>query len=214
MLPKVHNRRTSGKKSCTTRKRLLDSQDRHKVGVPADFLSRNQVADRHRLDMRWKGDTHVDVKLPFGVRSAAKIFNAVADALEWCIASEGVEVIFYYLDDFAVLGTPDSTQCSQTLGILKTVCRELGVPLAPEKQAGPTTVIEFLGIIIDTSQQELRLPADKLEQLQHLTMEWKLRIHKQLIEKKRPSCTRQELESLLGIMHHACTAIPTGKAFV
>ena len=69
-------------------------------------------ADRHYLGMRWNGDTHVDAKLPFGLRSAPKIFNAVADALEWCIASEGVEVMYHYLDDFAVLGPPDSAQCS------------------------------------------------------------------------------------------------------
>ena len=170
--------------------------------------------DRHYLGMNWKGKTYVDAKLPFGLRSAPKIFNAMADALEWCIASEGVEVIYHYLDDFAILGSPDSEQCSQNLEILKTVCMDLGVPLAPEKQAGPTTVIEFLGITIDTSKQELRLPADKLERLQLLTSEWKLRIGKQLQAKKRPSCTREELESLLGVMNHACTVIPAGKAFL
>ena len=39
---------------------------------------------------------YIDVKLPFFLRTAPKIFNAVADALEWCIASEGAEVIYYY----------------------------------------------------------------------------------------------------------------------
>jgi len=90
-------------------------------------------------------------------------------------------------------------QCSKDLGTLKA-----------EKQAGPSMVIEFLGIIIDTSQQELRLPADKLERLQLLTMEWKLKIHKQLQAKKRPSCIREKLESLLGIMNHACSVILAG----
>ena len=40
--------------------------------------------------------------LPFGLRSAPKIFNSVADAVEWCVVREGVEHIFHYLDDFAV----------------------------------------------------------------------------------------------------------------
>jgi len=171
-------------------------------------------ADRHYLGMLWNGNVYVDAKLPFGLRSAPKIFNAVADALEWCTASEGVEVIFHYLDDFAVLGAPESEQCSQDLGTLKRVCSELGVPLAPEKQAGPSTVIEFLGIVIDTVRQELRLPLDKLERLQKLTAEWRLKVLNQLQSKKRPSCTRAELDSLLGIMNHACSVIPAGKAFV
>ena len=171
-------------------------------------------ADRHYLGTEWKGNIYVDAKLPFGLRSAPKIFNAVADALEWCLAAGGVEVVYHYLDDFAVLGPPRSEQCHQSLGLLKAICSELGIPLAPEKQAGPSTTIEFLGIIIDTSQQELRLPADKLDRLQCLTDEWSHRLRKQRDNKCRPSCTRRELESLLGMMHHASTVIPAGKAFV
>ena len=45
------------------------------------------------------------------------------------------------------------------------VCWQLGVPLAPEKQDGPSTCITYLGIIIDTVQQELRLPQEKLDRL-------------------------------------------------
>lgn len=32
--------------------------------------------------------------LPFGLRSAPKIFNAVVDALEWCMIKEGVNAIY------------------------------------------------------------------------------------------------------------------------
>jgi len=59
-------------------------------------------ANHHYLSMLWNGDIYMDAKLPFGLRSAHTIFNAVVDALEWCTASEGVEVIYHYLDDFAV----------------------------------------------------------------------------------------------------------------
>ena len=38
--------------------------------------------DRHYLGMQWYGQVYVDGMLPFGLRSAPKIFNAVADALE------------------------------------------------------------------------------------------------------------------------------------
>ena len=45
----------------------------------------------------------MDGMLPFGLRSAPKIFNAVADAAEWCVAKENVPAIYHYLDDFAVV---------------------------------------------------------------------------------------------------------------
>ena len=41
--------------------------------------------DRHLLGMQWSGRIYVDCVLPFGLRSAPKIFNAVADALQWCL---------------------------------------------------------------------------------------------------------------------------------
>ncbi len=36
---------------------------------------------RHLLGMRWRGILHIDTVLPFRLRSAPKIYNAVADAL-------------------------------------------------------------------------------------------------------------------------------------
>ena len=48
----------------------------------------------------------MDNVLPFGLRSTPKIFNAVADALEWLISKEGVECNYHYLDDFTILGLP------------------------------------------------------------------------------------------------------------
>ena len=76
--------------------------------------------------------------------------------------------------------------------------------LAPEKQDGPSTVIVFLGIIIDTSRQELRLPDDKLRRLLSTLDEWE----------RRKACTRRDLESLIGILQHACKVIRPGRAFL
>ena len=55
--------------------------------------------DRHPLGMQW---SDVDCILLFGLRSAPKIFNAVADALQWCLRHKGIEFIYHYLDDFYV----------------------------------------------------------------------------------------------------------------
>ncbi|KAL5510713.1 hypothetical protein EMCRGX_G006308 [Ephydatia muelleri] len=44
--------------------------------------------------------------LPFELHSSAKIFNAIADALEWRLKVVRVPHVYYYLDDFTVLGAP------------------------------------------------------------------------------------------------------------
>ena len=160
--------------------------------------------DRKWLGICWQDQVYIDAMLPFGLRSAPKVFNAVADALEWCIAKAGVEILYHYLDDFVIVGPPESEQCGEHLLLLQQVCGQLGVPLAPEKQEGPSTCITFLGMIIDTVQQELRLPQVKLDRLLGMIGEWG----------KRKSCTRTELESLIGALQHACTVIRPGRSFM
>ena len=40
-------------------------------------------ADRHLLGMRWKDQIYIDHCIPFGLRSAPKLFNILADLLAW-----------------------------------------------------------------------------------------------------------------------------------
>lgn len=58
---------------------------------------------------------YIDAMHPVGLRSAPKIFNAIADGLEWCVISRGVAKIFHCLDDFAVAGPLDLESCHQDL---------------------------------------------------------------------------------------------------
>jgi len=160
--------------------------------------------DRHYLGMEWGGCVYVDGMLPFGLRSSPIIFTAIADALEWCIRQAGVDNVFHYLDDYVVLGPPDSNVCQWFLDILERVCAQLGVPLAPEKKEGPSCRITFLGIVIDTLLGELSLPPEKMDRLLMAVRQWK----------SRKSCTRRELESLIGSLQHACKVIRPGRSFL
>ena len=71
-------------------------------------------------------------------------------------------------------------------------------------RSAPTPVITLLGIIIDTTKGELRLPEDKLQRLLQVVSEWG----------KRKVCTRRELESLIGVLQHAATVIKPGRSFL
>jgi hypothetical protein len=42
---------------------------------------------------------------------------------------------------------------------------ELGVPLASEKTQGPTEVLVFLGLELDTNQMTIRIPSEKVEEI-------------------------------------------------
>ena len=84
-----------------------------------------------------EGSFYVDPMLPFGLRSAPKIFNAVADALNWYMIQLGIRNVLHYLDDFIVIGPPNSPECGSALPLLKRTCEELKVPLACHKREAP-----------------------------------------------------------------------------
>ena len=161
-------------------------------------------ADRHLLAMEWKDQVYVDTCLPFGLRSAPKLFNILADLLTWITTQRGVSFSMHYLDDFLLLGPSDSPTCQRNLDTFMQVCSELGIPLATEKLEGPSTSLTFLGILIDTHRMEARLPKDKLHRIQHELSTWL----------KRKKATKREILSLVGLLQHATKIVRSGRTFV
>ena len=160
--------------------------------------------DRPLLAMQWRNRVYVDAQLPFGLRSASKIFTTVADGLEWIAKQRGSGLIEHYLDDYILMGGPNDDSCQRGLDSLISTCGELGVPLARHKQEGPCTQLTFLGIEMDTVHGCLRLPVEKLDRLKRLLEEWN----------DRKACTRRELESLVGSLNHACKVVRPGRSFL
>ena len=99
---------------------------------------------------------------------------------------------------------PGSDECENNLEEALDTCRILGVPVAPQKLVSPTTKLTFLGIEIDTVLSLLRLPADKLTRLRGMLTEWS----------KWWGCTKRELLSLIGSLHHAATVVKPGRIFL
>ena len=48
----------------------------------------------------------------------------------------------------------------------------MGVTLAGEKVEGPSTILTFLGILLDTKRMEARLPDDKLKHIRFQLATW------------------------------------------
>lgn len=123
--------------------------------------------------MRWRDKFFVDLTLPFGLRSAPYIFNSVAEMVEWILINKyQVSPLVHYLDDFITAGPPGMNQCGQNLSTALQVCTELGLPLHPDKYAGPVSVLIVMGIEIYSLAQVARLPDDKLNALRKLLSSW------------------------------------------
>ena len=138
--------------------------------------------------------TILDFALPFGLRSAACIFNTLADLFVWALQNNYyVEDLLHYLDDFFALGPTGSDVCAESLKSIQRASTDSAIPSAPEKCEGPSTCLVFLGVELDSIQMSARLPQDKLDDLTLIIRKW-------ATKKWR---TRNSLESLVSRLNHA-----------
>jgi len=75
--------------------------------------------------------------------------------------------------------------------------------VAWEKLEGPTICLTFLGFKIDSLALELRLPKEKMLELQQTVASWL----------ERTDCRKKELESLHGQLAYASKVVKPGKTF-
>ena len=122
--------------------------------------------------MHWRDQYYVDTCLPFGLRSAPSIFNEFASALHWILEQNYGATLLHYLDDFLLLGPPGLPTCQDSMSTMLRVCQKPGMPVAREKSEGPATSLTFLGIVLDSSLQQLRLPPAKLQEITAIIKCW------------------------------------------
>ena len=115
----------------------------------------------------------------------------------------GVKTV-HYLDDFLLMGPPTSSRCEKNLEEVKSTCEWLGIPLTIEKVTGPTTLLTFLGITLDTVQMKACLPPEKLDRMQKTVASW--------FPKRK--ATKRDILSLVGLLQHATKIIQPGRTFV
>ena len=74
----------------------------------------------------------------------------------------GASGVLHILDDLLFIARTEE-QCRTDLSNFLRMCDYLGVPIAQEKTCGPSQVIKFAGITLDSINHEARLLEDKLQ---------------------------------------------------
>ena len=161
-------------------------------------------SNQHLLGIEWSGQLYYDRALPFGLRSAPKLFSAVTDGLAWALNCAGVTGTVHYLDDFLLWGPADCPRCAIAMHMATEICMRLGLPTAPDKTVGLSTTITFLGIELDSVAQELRLPSIKLQHLRSSLAEWEL----------KRNTSKHELQVLIGHLSHVVSVVRPGRVFI
>ena len=125
--------------------------------------------------------------------------------VEWILVHNyGIEDLLHYLDDFILAAPANSVVCASNLQVAVAVAARLGLPLHPQKCLGPASCMVILEIESDTAAQIAHLPPDKFSALQEALSHWST----------RKCCTKKELQSLIGRLHHACMVVWPGRIFL
>ena len=107
-----------------------------------------------------------------GLSSSRKIFESFSSALEWIARIKlNIASILHLLDDFLIVNKSLSS-CENNLRAFLQTCDDIRVPMAPEKTVGPSFVLSFAGVELETIKMEPRLPEDKLAKCRSLIREF------------------------------------------
>ena len=192
-----------------------DAIRRIKTVGPSCFLAKTDIKtafriipirpqDYYLLGICWRGLYYHDRCMPMGCSSSCKTFETFSTAIEWIAQSKlHINDILHLLDDFLII-SPTEDLCRKQLDLFLMLCSYLGIPMAPEKTVGPSQIISFAGIELDSILMEARLPQEKLVKCQALISAFL----------KRRKVSLQEIQSLTGLLNFACSVVVPGRAFL
>ena len=173
------------------------------------FALKLHEADAHLLGVRHPGSGRVKVcsRLPFGLSWSPVWFCKLTEEIANLLRARGVRCIIFVDDLLLVSDTRD--ECVEAMRVTREVFTELGVQWAPHKTDGPTQVLEFLGVQIDTREGHMcfRLPASKL-----LSTLAKIKAFSE--REERGWCPAADLASLVGSLSWCTAVVQGGRVFM
>ena len=132
-----------------------------------------------------------DSRLPFGASMAPSIFHRLTQA------------VLVYLDDFLIVEETYEA-CLKAQHTLIKLLIELGFRISWKKVTGPSRIVTFLGIVINTTDCSLSLDEEKLVKIREKLLCFQ--------DKKRAS--KRQLQQLAGLLNWACQAVRGGRYFL
>ena len=158
----------------------------------------------HHLCYFWEGNYYVDLVLPFGLRSSGSIFNLFAKLVRWIVQHHyNIQNIINYSDDFFAALSKDMHTARQQLQTIIAAFHDLNIPLAEDKIEGPSTIITYLGIIINSLLMTIEIPEERYNDSLTYLHDWL----------QRRTCTQRQIKSLIGKLGFISKVVRPGRLF-
>jgi hypothetical protein len=158
--------------------------------------------DINLLSYCWEGHIFVDRVLPMGLRTACFIGQRITNSVAFMLEQAGFKVL-NYLDDFAGCEKDETTAIKAHQCVGDTL-RLTGLKESCEKEVGPSTRMEFLGVLFDTVLLELQITPARLKEIDKILQIWL----------SKEDATRVEVESLLGKLNFVARCVHQSRIFM
>ena len=63
------------------------------------------------------------------------------------------------------MGDKTKTSCPRLMSKFNSIMQQLNVPMAQDKTEGPSEVLVFLGLELDTNEMVVRIPSNKIKEV-------------------------------------------------
>ena len=166
--------------------------------------------DYSKVGMIWRGLIFFFVALAFGLRHSGLNGQRVTDAVAWILRRLGLDTddekpynVENYVDD---MGGVESAlaRAESAFATLGWLLKDLGLDESKDKAESPSTTMTYLGIEFDSMAMEMRVPADKLQEIKSEIRIWL----------RRTTITKKELQSLLGKLFWISKVVKHSRVFL
>ena len=116
------------------------------------------------LGIYFEEQYYVDLALPFGSAISCAIFEDIATLLHWIFEQRTSIHFVHYLDNYLWVHK-HFLVCLEAGQAVRQVAQQVGLPLAEDKFFGPSQVLKFLGLTIDSIQMAVAIPQGKADSI-------------------------------------------------
>ena len=142
---------------------------------------------RHPISKIWY--YLIDKCLPFGSSISCKIFQDFSDSISHLVRWGSGRKNINYLDDFFFVALVKAL-CDSQVNDFLTLCKEINFPVSMDKTFWGSQLIVFLGLLIDTINQVVCIPVEKVQKAREMLTG--------MLANKRGKATIQQIQRLTG----------------
>ena len=146
----------------------------------------------------------VDKCLPFGASISCAHFQRFSNAVAHIVRWKTKRNLINYLDDY-MFAALIKLLCNDQVKNFLSVCDEIQFPVSLEKTFWASTLMTFLGLLIDTVNQCVCIPLEKIQKAVNLIQS--------ILEKRSKKVTLNQLQKVCGFLNFLGRCVIPGRAF-